>query len=46
MPIESDPNCQHASAASSKRTLLIGEDLKYIIALTDIIFYYLYNDTI
>ncbi len=40
MPIESTPNCQHASDARRKRTILIDEDLKYIIALTDIFFYY------
>jgi hypothetical protein len=37
MPIESDDNCQHASCASRKLALLIGEGLKYIIVFTDII---------
>ena len=36
MPTESDRNCQHASSSSRKLGLLIGEDLKYIIVLTDI----------
>ena len=36
MPTESDRNCQYASSSSRELGLLIGEDLKYIIVLTDI----------
>jgi hypothetical protein len=39
MPTESDRNCQYASSSSRKLGLLVGEDLKYIIVFTDIIFY-------
>jgi hypothetical protein len=44
MPIGSDNNCQYASCASRKLTLLIGEGLKYIIVFTDMILNLLYPD--
>jgi hypothetical protein len=43
MPTESDRNCQYASSSSRKLGLLVGEDLKYIIVFTDIIFYNFYS---